>query len=371
MSHTNIGSKHGSTFYLDLSDGFLKGYDRLQWNAVKPVSDYIKKNMANIRLSIKENNSAIQDNPYKDVTAAVRVGNKLSEGEKAFSEKRFMVVKETLEQLFNRTLTNEQVPKIAFIASGGGYRAMIGLNGSMVGAEETGLLNAVMWLVGLSGSSWYINNYMARPETPREFQTILQKNVEKKITRLSIKQARELLDALKVRFAFEQVITLIDIYGGFLIKNLLGDLPGNPNQMYLSQQAKHINQGQKPYPIYTAIESFHGSNPVWYEFTPYEVGNTQYNLYVPTWALGRKFKNGLSTDFAPEQSPGFYYGIFGSAFAARYDLIMQEITIATDELDSTSKKILELITEGIQKKFRSHKGLGKKRIKKSWGEVFL
>jgi len=36
-------------------------------------------------------------------------------------------------------------------------------------------------------------------------------------------------------------------------------------------------------------------------------------MFVKTWAFGRKFENGISTDFAPEQPLEFYLGIFSSA----------------------------------------------------------
>jgi phospholipase A2 len=57
------------------------------------------------------------------------------------------------------------------------------------------------------------------------------------------------------------------------------------------------------------------------EFTPYECGIAQdVNLYVPTFAFGRKFNQGLSTDFAVEPSLALLQATWGSAFCATVSL---------------------------------------------------
>lgn len=47
-----------------------------------------------------------------------------------------------------------QVPVVAVLGSGGGTRAMTSLYGSLAGLQELGLLDAVTYLSGVSGSSW-------------------------------------------------------------------------------------------------------------------------------------------------------------------------------------------------------------------------
>lgn len=372
LPHSNIGWRHGSSYYLALKDGALKGYTKAGWNIIRPTIGAVKTVAQKVRKSIMGKSAAIEDNPYKDTVATVRVGNELSPGERAFTAKRLTKVKQALEKLFDKKLTNIQVPKIAFVSSGGGYRAMVGLSGTMAAAEETGILDTVMWLLGLSGSAWYVSNYAARPDSAKKFQTILQKNVSKKFLEMSKQQMNQLLDAIQVKFAFEQTITAVDGFGGFLIKNLLGDLPGDPNQIYLSEQTKYIDQGQKPYPICTAIESRSGVKPVWYEFTPHEVGSAIHGLYVPIWALGRRFSDGNSIDFAPEQSPGFYYGSYGSAFAATSGRMMEEVYKGLGDR-SEGMQLIDTIFKKMGKSktvIQIVGTLGQKRVVRSWGEVF-
>ena len=47
-----------------------------------------------------------------------------------------------------------QVPKIAVVGSGGGFRAMVSLSGVFCALKDMGLLDCVMYTAGLSGSTW-------------------------------------------------------------------------------------------------------------------------------------------------------------------------------------------------------------------------
>ncbi len=47
------------------------------------------------------------------------------------------------------------VPNIALLGSGGGQRAMVGLLGSLVQLDKAGLLDCILYLSGVSGSTWY------------------------------------------------------------------------------------------------------------------------------------------------------------------------------------------------------------------------
>ena len=48
-----------------------------------------------------------------------------------------------------------QVPTIAIMGSGGGYRAACGLAGVFCALQEEGVLDCATYVTGLSGSSWY------------------------------------------------------------------------------------------------------------------------------------------------------------------------------------------------------------------------
>ena len=64
----------------------------------------------------------------------------------------------------------------------------------------------------------------------------------------------------------------------------------------------------------------------WMEITPFEVGSSFLKTYIPTWAYGRKFKDGNSTNAPPEQTLGYFMGIFGSAFEISLKDIVRRTT---------------------------------------------
>jgi phospholipase A2 len=82
-----------------------------------------------------------------------------------------------------------------------------------------------------------------------------------------------------------------------------------------------VRDGSWFFPLCTAIEiSQSKKNPAWFTFTPYEVGSDQLGLYIPIWALGRKFARGVS---AAENNPlncvlVYLMGIWGSALSGTF-----------------------------------------------------
>lgn len=58
-----------------------------------------------------------------------------------------------------------QVPVVAILGSGGGFRAMVGFSGVMKALYESGILDCATYVAGLSGSTWlvyvlYLSNIM-------------------------------------------------------------------------------------------------------------------------------------------------------------------------------------------------------------------
>jgi phospholipase A2 len=111
---------------------------------------------------------------------------------------------------------------------------------------------------------------------------------------------------------FGQPITFVDIYGSVLSYNLLADQQRNSLHGTL---APRIRDGLYPLPIGCALGGDNKNPYYWFEFSPFEVGSPELNSYIPTWAFGRGFDKGSSVDFAPEQTLGYFLGVFGAAFA--------------------------------------------------------
>ncbi|KAG8825352.1 hypothetical protein FRC17_008714, partial [Serendipita sp. 399] len=89
--------------------------------------------------------------------AHVRLGDDLCVAERAFLRERKRRMKHAFANFIGvseREVKEEDIPVIAIAASGGGYRAMTNTAGSLIGAKESGLLDCIAYIAGISGSCW-------------------------------------------------------------------------------------------------------------------------------------------------------------------------------------------------------------------------
>uniref|UniRef100_L2GGG0 Lysophospholipase n=1 Tax=Colletotrichum fructicola (strain Nara gc5) TaxID=1213859 RepID=L2GGG0_COLFN len=150
---------------------------------------------------------------------------------------------------------------------------------------------------------------------------------------------------------------LVDVYGLLLAARYLvprGDLEVNDRDFKLSNQREYIKYGQNPLPIYTAVRheipdvevdgavgapaTSEAAKEVakkeawfqWFEITPYEFFCEEFSAGIPTWAMGRRFDNGVDVPpeegfHLPETRMPFLLGVFGSAFCATLSHYYHEI----------------------------------------------
>lgn len=372
IKHRNIGTLKGKYFYITEKDYQLKAYTETEWKVLQPILEKTKKIIKigpdAIKNEIKKKRTAVRENPYQEKPAIVRMGNNLSEDEKKYLHVRKPKVKKALERILRRPIADNEVPTIAFIGSGGGCRAMISTLGFLIGAKEIGLLDATTYITALSGSTWMLGLWMTSNLPIGKFKRQLIPKMSNGIELVSTEEMGLILSNFLVKFAFDQSITLVDFYGALLANTFLRDFGNRRQRIYLSDQRKRVRIADVPFPIYTAVSGEGSLKHSWYEFTPFEVGNIWLKSYVPTWAFGRKFNKGVSVDFAPEQSLGFYLGTFGSAFSANVDTMYKESFLLG--IEPIYRKIESNVPFGIVKKIASEplRKLGKQRV--TWAEVF-
>lgn len=380
FAKVNVGTMQGDTFYFGTdTTRTLKGYTSAEWKIVKPSLTVARATIGSLehytidqlKEYVRSHYKAAKNNPYQHKTATVTVGMTLSPDEQRYVHARTPLVKQALEQLLGRSLDGKYVPKIACVFSGGGHRAMISTLGSLSGCQDTGLMDAIMWNVGLSGSTWALASWLVNGLPIKLWSNQLYGNVRQHISKITPTDAHLLDNALMVKWAYNQPITLVDIYGG-LLANRFFSYKGNDRQrIYLSAQKDAILQQGIPLPIFTAIQTGSGDqNPRWYEFSPYQIGSPELGMFIEPWAFGRKFFAGKSQDFAPEQTLGFLLGIFGAAFAAPYQQIYTEMIAGTK--NSTTQKIITFIFDGIKKIIgeEQFEFIGQQRVKHSWAQVY-
>ena len=263
----------------------------------------------------------------------------ISDGEKMFLTNRLPIVKASLEKILNRSLEGKKIPKIAFICSGGGYRAMLCTTGSLCGAHKIGLLDSTTYITALSGSTWTVAPWISIGLPIKKFKNYLQDCIAKPLSEFSLEEKNLMTDALHIKNKYNQSITLVDHYGLLLGNRLLDALGDQRQTKTLSDQAQKVESGAYPYPIYTAIDGREAiiTGQTWYEFTPHTIGDRTNNIQIPTNTFGKKFKEGQLMNDTPEKPLAYCMGMWGSAFAANIHEILKEVV--------HNQTILNIITE--------------------------
>ena len=262
--------------------------------------------------------------PYKTTVARVVNENKILKPGKSwegeFLSRRLAKTQQALSQFLNSQIDIAAMPTIGCALSGGGYRAMVVTAGFMKALDDLGLLDTITYISALSGSTWYIGPWtlMQRPANKAfvsisEFNQKLRDKIKagtfnllSKANQKTFNLERLANDIVFPKIVFEQVVSTVDMYGALLAHALLSDFGDMQQRQRLSSQWFSINEGNNPWPLYTAISMSKddAGNYLynWYEFTPEEVRNLETGFAIQSFGFGRTFNNGKSTDFAPEQS---------------------------------------------------------------------
>jgi hypothetical protein len=316
-------------FYIASEKGVLKGFNTLTWQPYQLLFEYDQL--------LSKKSSLVNNNPYKDKIAQVRIGTDVCKEEKDYVKKREKKIKIALETFLGKKLNGSFIPKIAFINSGGGARAFISSLGWHVGAQEIGLLDAVTYDIGLSGGSWFINCWLLSGQQPSEFKKIMQPLMNKELypsgNRFAPDELQEFFNALMIRDTLHQPTTLVNLWGALLANRYLAPYGSKRQEMLFSTLGQQLKE-DKPFPIVTAVSGHTSDLKInrksmhWFEMTPFEVGaigDWLGHAHIPTWGFGRVYdKKGVSEDTNPQYDIGLIMGICGSAFAISYARTYEE-----------------------------------------------
>lgn len=270
--------------------------------------------------------------PHLNKVAKVRTGLALSKGEKRALVHRKRVSQKAIEKQFG---SSDYVPKIAFLASGGGYRAMLCTVGFLAGAQRAGLLDMITWMAGVSGGTWGIGAVLTkalRSKEPINISTFAQQfaqDIAGKTLMPSSAEIKTISNILLVQAVGHQLFTSINLYGALVANRIFSFLsPIERQRQRISDQKELIESGKWPIPIYTTAE-YNPHIPIrdsnWVEFNPWEYGGTWLDSYAPIWGTSRRYNDGVSVNYHIERSFGFVLGMCGSAFAAQVDEIYEKI----------------------------------------------
>ncbi|XP_059164143.1 uncharacterized protein LOC131947080 [Physella acuta] len=256
----------------------------------------------------------------------------LSDAEKDFISRRQLKVLEGLRKLLGDEecpLNIHEVPTIAVIGSGGGFRAMTGYSGVFKALVESGVIDCTTFAGGLSGSSWFISTLYSHPKWPNlemdEFLEELKNSIDKSLLRFF--NATTIYNYAKYMVQKRrdgQPVSFTDIFGRMVGETLLKDRMGAT----LKDQREKIKDGNVPMPLYTCV---HVKKDVpaksfqeWVEFSPYEIGMPKYGTFMDSELFGSKFFMGKLVKKYPEQPLHFLQGIWGSAFCILFRRLLED-----------------------------------------------
>lgn len=335
-----------------LAQAAAKLSDKPQQEEGNQESFSIKK-LSPVKIAQQALRKALSIKPETITPISVRQGKELSSAEKTILAKRQPTIKKTLESLLGRPLKDQEVPRIAIAASGGGDRAMITFLAYLTALEELNVLPACSHVATLSGSTWSLASILAHDRPLDKMKEVFHKH-EVETTLLTMDH-KAIAKAIVQKFARGQSISACDFWGGFLADGFFNDLEQNNQKIHLSSLQNAARSGKYPFPLFTS--SIAGITPYeWMEYSPFEIGSDFLKSWIPTEAFGKKFDNGITTDASPEQTLGFMLGLFGSAYAANIrDVFVNALPIIETQIkDITEKKgvksdIAQLINNTVVK----------------------
>ena len=293
--------------------------------------------------------------------ATVRISADLCDEEKAFLRRRKTNLVPALARYLDLPedeIDEADVPTIGMCGSGGGLRALVAGASSFYSTQRVGLFDCVTYTAGVSGSCWLQTLYFSSI-AGQKFDTLLEHLKKRLGTHIayppvvldlvtSAPTNKYLLSGGLEKYQGQEDANfgLVDIYGLLLGARLLvprGELAVNDKDFKLSHQAEYLKDGAYPLPLYSAVrhevpdenkqidggkQAHDAADDIrsksyfqWFEFTPFELFCEELEAGIPTWSIGRPFRNGISqwreNGLAlPELRTPLLMGIWGSAFCA-------------------------------------------------------
>ncbi|XP_069794314.1 cytosolic phospholipase A2-like isoform X2 [Narcine bancroftii] len=263
----------------------------------------------------------------------LRFSMALCDEEKSFRQKRREDVMEGIKKLLgpknsrNAPQSIREVPTIAILGSGGGFRAMVGFSGVMKALVESGVFDCATYIAGLSGSTWYMSMLYSHPEFPKKGPGEINKELMENVSYnpmylLTPQKIRRYVEALWKKKSSGQPVTFADVFGMLIGETLI------PNRMNfkMSEMKDKIHKSQCPLPLFTCLHVKPDVSELmfadWVEFSPYEIGMAKYGTFMHPSIFGSKFFMGTVIKKYEENPLHFLMGVWGSAFSILFNRVL-------------------------------------------------
>uniref|UniRef100_A0A8C3LCT5 Phospholipase A2 n=1 Tax=Chrysolophus pictus TaxID=9089 RepID=A0A8C3LCT5_CHRPC len=291
------------------------------------IFHYLKYGLAELRMALAEKKPhfcLVRDLLLENLD--VRLEFDLCMEEKNFLQKRRKLVASALKKALNleQDLQDHEVPVVAVMTTGGGTRALTSLLGNLLGLQKLGLLDAISYITGSSGSTWTLAHLYQSPDWSHKdisgpIREVRRHMTKSKLSCFSLESLKYYDQELKLRKQEGYQISSIDFWG-LLLERALSD---GKNNHKLSDERRALTQGQNPLPIYMILnikDDYSLSEfKEWVEFTPYEVGFLKYGAFIRAEDFGSKFFMGRLMKKLPESRICFMKGLWSNVFS--YNLL--------------------------------------------------
>ncbi|XP_006897259.1 PREDICTED: cytosolic phospholipase A2-like [Elephantulus edwardii] len=262
----------------------------------------------------------------------LRFSMTLCRQEKIFTKQRQEKVKENMKKFLGPEnckglQSTRDVPVVAILGSGGGFRAMVGFSGVMKALYESGVVDCATYLAGLSGSTWYMSILYSDPDFPergpKEINEELMKNVSHNpLLLLTPQKMKRYFEALWKKKSSGQPVTFTDMFGMLIGETLIG----NRMTTTLSSLKEKICPAKCPFPLFTCLHVKPDVSELmfadWLEFSPYEIGMAKYGTFMAPELFGSKFFMGSVVKKCEENPLHFLMGVWGSAFSILFNRVL-------------------------------------------------
>uniref|UniRef100_A0A673H7W8 Cytosolic phospholipase A2 gamma-like n=1 Tax=Sinocyclocheilus rhinocerous TaxID=307959 RepID=A0A673H7W8_9TELE len=235
----------------------------------------------------------------------VRIAHSLHTKEEEFVVKRRQKVFQSLQKL-KIHCSQDKVPHFALLGSGGGQRAMVGLLGSLVQLDKAGLLDCILYLSGVSGSTWCMASLYQEPDWSTKLETMKNKIIK----RLSGPKVSwgDAFAKLKKYYYEKDIFSLTDVWAVLVVTEYVKEIDEN------TLTEKQNQHSEDPFPIYTVIDKQYKQNS-WFEISPHEAGYSLTGAFVGTSSFGSQFDKGSKKKPQPETDMLYLQALCGSALA--------------------------------------------------------
>ena len=230
-----------------------------------------------------------------------------------------------------------KMPRMAFVGSGGGFRATISYIAMLAAAQQTGVFDCATYAAGLSGGAWAIISLVLRGLGPLGYGPVLRQRICEPDVNYSKKNV--LTKLTETFFNNGGNCRVVDAWGTLISEKLFGDLSQGRCLNFDRLKENLMSSDIYPFPVCPVIiaQTSPGQARLdyeWLEINPFNIYCNCLGGSIPTYAFGNDFTMGKSTINKPPLPIEFYIGLVGSAFCISLgDVLANNLRTLFDKTD--------------------------------------